>query len=189
MFKLYFLTSVADLVASVTLNYQLIQNFYLKIKTRVQILKNNIKTRFIRALAHSSHTKLSYGSFSTLGTRAPNQPYKTRSLIYYFFIYYFFLSTYTLIYYLSNSPSHLLSVTTPWLKLLTSLRTQLALSQLSCFKKFTGSLLFVIIAGGSIKIGYSEFFVIQEISFSFCRVTISLHTYLSKERHIQMSII
>jgi hypothetical protein len=90
MFKLYFLTSVADLVASVTLNYQLIQNFYLKIKTRVQILKNNIKTRFIRALAHSSHTKLSYGSFSTLGTRAPNQPYKTRSLIYYFFIYYFF---------------------------------------------------------------------------------------------------
>jgi hypothetical protein len=27
MFKLYFLTSVADVVASVTLNYQLIQNF------------------------------------------------------------------------------------------------------------------------------------------------------------------
>jgi hypothetical protein len=26
MFKLYFLTSVADVVASVTLNYQLIQN-------------------------------------------------------------------------------------------------------------------------------------------------------------------
>jgi hypothetical protein len=45
MFKLYFLTSVADVVASVTLNYQLIRNslefenllfFYLKIKTRVQ---------------------------------------------------------------------------------------------------------------------------------------------------------
>jgi hypothetical protein len=51
MFKLYFLTSVADVVASVTLNYQLIRNslefenlfFYLKIKIRVQILKNNIK--------------------------------------------------------------------------------------------------------------------------------------------------
>jgi hypothetical protein len=52
MFKLYFLTSVADVVASATLNYQLIRNslefenlffFYLKIKTRVQILKNNIK--------------------------------------------------------------------------------------------------------------------------------------------------
>jgi hypothetical protein len=50
MFKLYFLTYVADVVASVTLNYQLIQNslefenliFYLKIKT-VQILKNNKK--------------------------------------------------------------------------------------------------------------------------------------------------
>jgi hypothetical protein len=46
MFKLYFLTSVADVVASVTLNYQLIRNSlefekknYLKIKTRVQILK------------------------------------------------------------------------------------------------------------------------------------------------------
>jgi hypothetical protein len=44
MFKLYFLTFVADVVASVTLNYQLIQNslesdffffFNLKIKTRV----------------------------------------------------------------------------------------------------------------------------------------------------------
>jgi hypothetical protein len=41
MFKLYFLTYVADVVASVTLNYQLIQNslefenlifFYLKLK-------------------------------------------------------------------------------------------------------------------------------------------------------------
>jgi hypothetical protein len=70
------------IVASVILNYQLIQNslefenlfFYFKIKTRVQILKNNIKNRFIRALAHSSHRKLPYGSFSTLGTRAPNQP-------------------------------------------------------------------------------------------------------------------
>jgi phage-related holin len=50
MFKLYFLTYIADVVASVTLNYQLIQNslefenlifFYLKIE-RVQILKNNI---------------------------------------------------------------------------------------------------------------------------------------------------
>jgi hypothetical protein len=43
MFKLYFLISVADVVASVTLNYQLIHNslefktliVYLKIKTRV----------------------------------------------------------------------------------------------------------------------------------------------------------
>jgi hypothetical protein len=82
MFKLYFLISVADVVASVTLNYQLIRNslefehffFYLKIKIRVQILKNNIKTGFIRVLAHSSLRKLPYGSFSTPGTRAPNQP-------------------------------------------------------------------------------------------------------------------
>jgi hypothetical protein len=82
MFKLYFLTSVADVVASVTLNYQLIQNslefenliFLFRNKKRVQILKNNKKTRFIRALAHSSHRKLPYHSFSTLGTRAPNQP-------------------------------------------------------------------------------------------------------------------
>jgi hypothetical protein len=51
MYKLYFITYVKDVVASVILNYQLIQNslefknsiFYLKIKTRVQILKNNIK--------------------------------------------------------------------------------------------------------------------------------------------------
>jgi hypothetical protein len=58
MFKLYFLTSVADVVASVTLNYQLIQNFlefenlifYLKIKTRVQILKNNIKKSFYKGI-------------------------------------------------------------------------------------------------------------------------------------------
>jgi hypothetical protein len=56
MFKLYFLTYVADVVASVTLNYQLIQNslefefFYLKIKTRVQILKNNIKNLFYKGI-------------------------------------------------------------------------------------------------------------------------------------------
>jgi hypothetical protein len=85
MFKLYFLTYVADvlIIASVTLNYQLIRNslkfenlffFNLKIKTRVLILKNNIKTGFIRVLVHSSHRKLPYGSFSTPGTRAPNQP-------------------------------------------------------------------------------------------------------------------
>jgi hypothetical protein len=42
MFKLYFLTSVADVVASVTLNYQ--------IKTRVQILKNNIKNSFYKGI-------------------------------------------------------------------------------------------------------------------------------------------
>jgi hypothetical protein len=58
MFKLYFLTSVADVVASFTLNYQLIQNslefenlfFYLKIKRRVQILKNNIKNSFYKGI-------------------------------------------------------------------------------------------------------------------------------------------
>jgi hypothetical protein len=57
MFKLYFLTSVADVVASVTLNYQLILNSlefekknYLKIKTRVQILKNNIKNWFYKGI-------------------------------------------------------------------------------------------------------------------------------------------
>jgi hypothetical protein len=56
MFKLYFLTYVADVVASVTLNYQLIQNsvefenffFYLKIKTRVKILKSKIKNSFYK---------------------------------------------------------------------------------------------------------------------------------------------
>jgi hypothetical protein len=58
MFKLYFLTSVADVVASVILNYQLIRNslefenlfFNLKIKTRVQILKNNIKNWFYKGI-------------------------------------------------------------------------------------------------------------------------------------------
>jgi hypothetical protein len=58
MFKLYVLTYVADVVASVTLNYQLIQNslefesliFYLKIKTRVQILKNTIKNLFYNGI-------------------------------------------------------------------------------------------------------------------------------------------
>jgi hypothetical protein len=58
MFKLYFLTSVTDVVASVTLNYQLIRNslefeknfFYLKMKTRVQILKNNIKNWFYKGI-------------------------------------------------------------------------------------------------------------------------------------------
>jgi hypothetical protein len=58
MFKVCFLTSVAYVVASVTLNYQLIQNslefenliFYLKIKTRVQILKNNIKNSFYKGI-------------------------------------------------------------------------------------------------------------------------------------------
>jgi hypothetical protein len=58
MFKLYF-SSVADLAASVTLNYQSIRNslefenlfiFYLKIKTRVQILKNNIKNWFYKGI-------------------------------------------------------------------------------------------------------------------------------------------
>jgi hypothetical protein len=56
MFKLYFLTSVADVVASVTLNYQLIRNslefefFFFFIKTRVQILKNNIKNWFYKGI-------------------------------------------------------------------------------------------------------------------------------------------
>jgi hypothetical protein len=39
MFKLYFLTSVADLVASVTLNYQLIQNS-LEIENLIFLFKN-----------------------------------------------------------------------------------------------------------------------------------------------------
>jgi hypothetical protein len=69
MFKLYFLTSVADVVASVTLNYQLIQN-----SLEFENLKLTYKTRFIWELAHSSHRKLLYGWFSTLGTHAPNQP-------------------------------------------------------------------------------------------------------------------
>jgi hypothetical protein len=58
MFKLYFLTSVASVV---TLNYQLIRNslefeifeiyfFNLTIKTRVQILKNNIKNWFYKGI-------------------------------------------------------------------------------------------------------------------------------------------
>jgi hypothetical protein len=54
MFKRYFLTYVADVVASVTLNYQLIQNSLefenLKIKTRLQILKNNIKNSFYKGI-------------------------------------------------------------------------------------------------------------------------------------------
>jgi hypothetical protein len=58
MFKLYFLTSVADVVASVTLNYQLIRNslefenfFFFNLKiTRVQILKNNIKNWFYKGI-------------------------------------------------------------------------------------------------------------------------------------------
>jgi hypothetical protein len=55
MFKLYFLRYVADVVASVTSNNQLIQNFlefeffFFLIKTRVQILKNNIKNWFYHA--------------------------------------------------------------------------------------------------------------------------------------------
>jgi hypothetical protein len=39
MFKLYFLTSVADVVASVTLNYQLIQNS-LEFKDLIFLIKN-----------------------------------------------------------------------------------------------------------------------------------------------------
>jgi hypothetical protein len=57
MFKLYFLKSVAEVVASVSLNYQLIRNslefdffFNLKIKTRLQILKNNIKNWFYKGI-------------------------------------------------------------------------------------------------------------------------------------------
>jgi hypothetical protein len=67
MFKLYFLTYVA--VASVTLNSQLILIIifvYLKIKTRVQILKNYIKNSFYKGALVPYKT--------TLGTRTPNQP-------------------------------------------------------------------------------------------------------------------
>jgi hypothetical protein len=39
MFKFYFLTSVADVVASVTLNYQLIQNS-LEFKNLIFLFKN-----------------------------------------------------------------------------------------------------------------------------------------------------
>jgi hypothetical protein len=39
MFKLYFLTSVADVVASVSLNYQLIQNF-LEFETLIFLFRN-----------------------------------------------------------------------------------------------------------------------------------------------------
>jgi hypothetical protein len=39
MFKLYFLTSVADVVASVTLNYQLIQNS-LEFENLILLFKN-----------------------------------------------------------------------------------------------------------------------------------------------------
>jgi hypothetical protein len=69
MFKLYFLTYVADVVASVTLNF-----FYLKIKTWVQILKNNIKNSFYKSIGALVPYKTPLRSFSTLGTRAPNQP-------------------------------------------------------------------------------------------------------------------
>jgi hypothetical protein len=93
IFKLYFLTAVADVIASVTLNYQLIQNslefenliFYLKIKTRVQILK---KTRSRRALPHSFHTKPPTGRFLHLGLVRQINRYKTRSLIYFFFFFF-----------------------------------------------------------------------------------------------------
>jgi hypothetical protein len=57
MFKLYFLTYVADVFVSVTLNYQLIQNslefknlIFFLINTRVQILKNNIKNSFYKGI-------------------------------------------------------------------------------------------------------------------------------------------
>jgi hypothetical protein len=58
MFKLYFLTYVADVVASVTWNYQLIQNslefdnliFFFFIITKVQILKNNVKNSFYKGI-------------------------------------------------------------------------------------------------------------------------------------------
>jgi hypothetical protein len=58
MFKLYFLTYVADVVASVTWNYQLIQNslefdnliYFFLIITKVQILKNNVKNSFYKGI-------------------------------------------------------------------------------------------------------------------------------------------
>jgi hypothetical protein len=68
MFKLYFLTNICCR-CTVTLNYQLIRNslefeffFFFFIKTRVQILENNIKNWFYKGIG----------------------PYKTRSLIYYY---------------------------------------------------------------------------------------------------------
>jgi hypothetical protein len=58
MFKLYFLTSVADVVASVTLNYQLIQNslefedliFLFKNQKKGAIRKNDIKNSFYKGI-------------------------------------------------------------------------------------------------------------------------------------------
>jgi hypothetical protein len=94
MFKLYFLISGADVVASVTFNYQLIQNslefenlffFNLKIKTRAQIRKNNIKKLVLyghwrtRPIENSPTAR-----FLHLGLVRQIDPYKTRSLIYYF---------------------------------------------------------------------------------------------------------
>jgi hypothetical protein len=73
MFKLYFLTYVAD-VASVTLNYlnpNSLEFDLIFIKTRVQIL--NIKNLFYKGRRTRS-IQNSPTSFSTPGTCAPNQP-------------------------------------------------------------------------------------------------------------------
>jgi hypothetical protein len=57
MFKFYFLTPVTHVIASVILNYQLIQNslefenlILILIKTRVQIRKSNIKNSFYKGI-------------------------------------------------------------------------------------------------------------------------------------------
>jgi hypothetical protein len=75
MFKLYFLRYVVDVVASVTLNYQLIQNSleFLKIKTRVQILKNN-KHSFYKGIGALVPYKTPLGVVFYTWTRALNQP-------------------------------------------------------------------------------------------------------------------
>jgi hypothetical protein len=40
----------------------------------VQIREHNIKNSFYKSIGTLAHRKLAYGSFSTPGTRAPNQP-------------------------------------------------------------------------------------------------------------------
>jgi hypothetical protein len=73
MFRLYFLTSVADVVASVILNYQLIQNsleFENLIFWRTRPTENSPRARFLH-----------------LGLVSQINPYKTRSLICVLFFY------------------------------------------------------------------------------------------------------
>jgi hypothetical protein len=79
MYKFYFLTYLADVVAFVTLNYQLIQNslefenliFLFK---NLKILKNNIKNSFYKGIGALLPYKNPLRVVFYTGTRAPNQP-------------------------------------------------------------------------------------------------------------------